>query len=86
MGGMLCIVLRKRKLNVQMISIAPKKLKPEEVRRMRREMGLSQSEMGEMIGVSRSTYERIESGKRNFPLWLWFVWAWWQRRKLEEFI
>ena len=39
----------------------------EELPTLRAKIGLSQSEVGEIIGVSRQTYSAIETKKKKYP-------------------
>lgn len=40
----------------------------ERIKELRVKAGLSQAQIGEMLGVKQQQYQRWESGKRDFPI------------------
>lgn len=48
--------------------------KPEEIRAARRKLHLTQTQAGELLGVTRTTWNRYERGVRPMPPDDWALW------------
>ena len=55
-----------------------KQLTPDEIKAWRDEAGLSQQAFAEMLGISRATVARLESGDISADPWLYYARAGWR--------